>query len=178
MRKVKCKICKNEILKSEAYLIEDIKTDANGKEKVTRKYYCSEKEYLDYKYENECKDKFFKKLEELFGSKVINTYLFKLYAELKDYKHSNILDTLIAKENDISHAIRSTIKNGSQTNKLQYVFAIIKNTIEDNKTRKNHTITVQDSFESDFDEVFETMTRIRKTNNRRRSIRDIIRDKE
>jgi hypothetical protein len=112
----------------------------NGK----KKYYKSEEVY----YQHEAKLKLHKDLiayilTEILGyaaGQVPSTILFLKLQELKFYEDEVILETFKAKKNDILYQINQPGKFRDDNSKIFYMFAIIKNNINDVykkvKTRK------------------------------------------
>ena len=128
MAKVKCRYCGKKIDKSVAF------------SPIARRYYCNSEEYNKTMDRRQGINKIKLLLNDLFEYEVINTFLDKRISELsKNYSYEDIYNTIQDLMLDLQFAL---ISNNFETenHKINYVFAIIKNNINDMVTRKNIVI--------------------------------------
>lgn len=153
MRNVKCKLCRTPNPIDQAFKV--IHTTSGGVK--SNQYYCSQEEYENDRNEKVCRNKFDLKMDELFGYPVINNYKRTIYNTILNggYTNQEMYNCLLAKFSDISDSLgyRSDIEN--ETQKIQYIYAIIKNSIRDitteNRRKDNLNNRLTDKESSVFD---------------------------
>ncbi|WP_024622474.1 hypothetical protein [Metaclostridioides mangenotii] len=123
-RKCKCRICKASLTTDIAYKV------VNNSNK--NEYYCSQKEYEDFRSQIEYRNKFSLKLDDIFGGDpIINNYKWILYNQISGYSNEEIYNCLLVKEKDIEWALSTKLVGENETSQLRYIFGILKNSIRD-----------------------------------------------
>lgn len=135
---VKCSVCGNRIDKDKAFLIVEEHINSKTKENVKKNiYYCSKEEYLEHKEEKEknafYKDKIYCFFCDLLGSKaIINTLFWKEWGVWNKIASNEMIFQFIEnKKNNFYYARDSKANSLSESGKIFYYSAIIKNGISD-----------------------------------------------
>lgn len=171
-RKVKCKICGNQIEQVNAYKVEHITSSGNKQ----NQYYCSEKEYLEDKKEKEYYKECQYLLDNIFGEIIVDNTRNKKLSELKQAGYS--YETIYTCINEISKKIEDALvikredfncKNGMYM-KIAYCFGIIKKEIV-NYDHKGKDKKIN----GDVLNPNEVYKNNRKVKHEKRSIMDIVR---
>lgn len=121
---VKCKICKKEIDKKNAFILN------NGK------YCCNENEYNNYNNENLLWNELYDYIKfNIFSYEKnmnLSTYLIKKLKELRvSYSYKIILETFEKYKDTIIYWIKSKKELDTEIRKISYMMAIINNNIND-----------------------------------------------
>ena len=154
-RKVKCKICSQQIDTDNAYCITKINENTGKK---TNSYYCSEEEYLEDKEKKELWLENMRIIDYIIGYTCIS----KIKAnELKDiesaYSRKQLYNCLINNADEIK---RYLDEKGiyEEYGKLAYIFACVKNKIKDD----SNNISVNTSYGVSMDYEEETEEQLQK----------------
>lgn len=121
-RKVKCRICKNEMFNIDAYC----KKSNDGK----NIYYCTEDEYQDsikFKEEKEC---CYETIKDILEINFIPPVLIKKVNEISEFYEYKIITKTFKEQEDI---IRRSIQNKdfvSEFAKTKYIISIVANNIQ------------------------------------------------
>lgn len=119
----KCKICKQDVDKSVAYILR-----VNDK----NQYYCSEIEYIEHQKMLEFKSKAYMQINNIFDRKIINTILFKEINELAElYGYEKIFNYLEFNNTYLAGVMSKDFKH--EYAQIRYFTAILKNSLEDFK---------------------------------------------
>ena len=131
MAKVKCRYCGKKIDKQSAF------------SPVARRYYCSSEEYNKTMDNRLFINKIKLLLSDLFEYQIVNTFLDKRISELsKNYSYEDIYKTIQEITLDLQFALISN-NFQSENHKINYIFAIIKNNINDVVTQNNIVIPTE-----------------------------------
>lgn len=155
-RKCKCKICKSSLTTDIAYKV------VNNRNQ--NEYYCNQEEYEERRKEIEYRTMFSLKLDEIFGGEpIINNYKWTLYKQMNMYTNEEIYNCLLVNKKNIEWALSEKLRDASETNQLQYVFAILNNSIKDTskvyrKNKRPDVVVIDDFYieeeNEDVDSVF------------------------
>ena len=166
-RKIVCQYCKKEGNSLFAYKVS--KNDKNL-------YYCSEGEYEGYLLQDRARIEIYEFVaSELFGypkNQMVSTYLSRQIKLLKDkgYTYLQILNCIKEKRSTIAYYFENKSDLDTEQRKLQYMMAIIKNTIND--TVKNKEIKIEEPKISDIE--LEVIDMDMKTTPRKRDNNNIL----
>lgn len=141
--------------------------------KKVNEYYCSEKIYKEIKEDKEYRTKVIEILESVFGRKIINTQLnkeLKIISEIHTYK--KIFKYIEEDKQKLINAMTKTFI--SEYAEIRYLAAILKNNLSDFKIVDE---IKKENIETDFIPVT-TNTRYKKKETKKRSMLDIMKDKE
>lgn len=159
MAKVKCRYCGKKIDKSIAF------------SPIARRYYCNAEEYNKTMNNRQHINKIKLLLSELLEYQVINTFVDKRISELsKNYSYEDIYNTIKELMLDLQFALISNDFQ-SENHKINYIFAIIKNNINDIVTRNNTVIPKE--VIPEFQPQFQSVNKY-KPKKRKPLIKDII----
>lgn len=128
-RKVKCKLCKTELDKDQAYCIEK-KSEKTGK--ITREYYCDEAEYLKDKEEKGLWRELLLICDEILGYTCISKTKVNMLKEIENsgYTRRQLYNCLEKNKAEIKKYLdEKDIKD--EYGKLAYIFGCVKNKIRD-----------------------------------------------
>ena len=165
MAKVTCKICKNKIEKSEAYVITKINEKTNKK---TNSYYCSKEEFEKDKYWKSLWQKLLISIDDILGYTCVSKVkVNELKALEKEYTREQIYNCIENNKEEIKRYLE--IKNiQDEYGKISYIFACIRNKIKDNtanfgttEINTNDDIIINLKYEEDSD-IFERLKRQRR----------------
>lgn len=159
MAKVKCRYCGKKIDRDTAF------------SPVARRYYCNSEEYNKTMDNRTYIHKIKLLLNDLFEYQIINTFLDKRISELsKNYSYEDIYTTIQELMLDLQFALESNSFQ-SENHKINYVFAIIKNNINDIVHKNN--IVIPTETVPQIQPQFQTVNKY-KPRKRKQSVRDII----
>lgn len=149
-RKVKCKICSQQIDTDNAYCITKINENTGKK---TNSYYCSEEEYLEDKEKKELWKKVLVAVDDILGYTCISKTKVNMIKEIEEhYSRKQLYNCLINNANEIK---RYLDEKGiyEEYGKLAYIFACVKNKIKDDSN--NISVNISYGVSMDYEEETE-----------------------
>ena len=121
--RVKCKVCGKLVPREEAYKVVVNKVN---------KYYCSEMEYNDQLFYESVKQEIAKRLSNILDMPLhSNKIIFKEWNEWRDIAPDTVILDFLRKQE--SYLISRISKIQASFNKIRYLSAIVKNSIEEDE---------------------------------------------
>lgn len=163
-RKVKCKICSQQIDTDNAYCITKINENTGKK---TNSYYCSEEEYLEDKEKKELWKKVLVAVDDILGYTCISKTKVNMIKEIEEhYSRKQLYNCLINNANEIKRYLEQ--KNiYEEYGRLSYIFSCVKNKIKDNSNNISFTTTQIETEDIIFETDEQIINRIDKEKERK-----------
>ena len=155
-REVKCSICSNKISKDEAYCVETVGSTG----RITRKYYCSEQEYLEDKENKALWKNLLVKVDEILGYTCISKTKVNMIKDIEaNYTRKQLYNCLCNNAEEIK---RYLDEKGiyDEYGKLSYIFACIRNKIKDSSEQTTMSATQIDIEDITFETEEDILKRI------------------
>lgn len=163
-RKVKCKICSQQIDTDNAYCITKINENTGKK---TNSYYCSEEEYLEDKEKKELWKKVLVAVDDILGYTCISKTKVNMIKEIEEhYSRKQLYNCLINNADEIKRYLEQ--KNiYEEYGRLSYIFSCVKNKIKDNSNNISFTTTQIETEDIIFETDEQIINRIDKEKERK-----------
>ena len=163
-RKVKCKICSQQIDTDNAYCITKINENTGKK---TNSYYCSEEEYLEDKEKKELWKKVLVAVDDILGYTCISKTKVNMIKEIEEhYSRKQLYNCLINNADEIKRYLEQ--KNiYEEYGRLSYIFSCVKNKIKDNSNNISFTATQIETEDIIFETDEQIINRIDKEKERK-----------
>lgn len=163
-RKVKCKICSQQIDTDNAYCITKINENTG---KRVNSYFCSEQEYLIDKENKNLWLENMRIFDNIIGYTCISKVKTNEFKELEEhYNRKQIYNCLINNADEIKRYLEQ--KNiYEEYGKIKYIFSCVKNKIKDNSNNISFTATQIETEDIIFETDEQIINRIDKEKERK-----------